>query len=224
MRPSTLHPNLTFHFPSRSLLLVLLRSFHKMKSTLILPGLLALASASPVARRASGAIDDATILNYALTLEHLEDTFYREGLANYSLTDFTKAGFTETFYNNIKETSLDETTHVAFLTSALTAAGAKPVAACTYDFGVTDVTSFIKTASILEGVGVSAYLGAAADITHPGQRSSGVGTKAERCSIATLLMSSAMPTKPRIAEAERSRARRSRRGEASFNTSKAAFS
>ena len=135
-----------------------------MKSTLILPGLLALASASPVARRASGAIDDATILNYALTLEHLEDTFYREGLANYSLTDFTKAGFTETFYNNIKETSLDETTHVAFLTSALTAAGAKPVAACTYDFGVTDVTSFIKTASILEGVGVSAYLGAAADI------------------------------------------------------------
>lgn len=97
-------------------------------------------------------------------LEHLEDKFYREGLNNFSTSDFTAAGFDASVRTSIMEVSADEMTHVSFLTAALTKAGATPVKECTYNFGVTSVKSFLATASILEGVGVSAYLGAAADI------------------------------------------------------------
>lgn len=136
-----------------------------MKSTLIsLATLATLSAAAPTKRQAAAGPTDDVILNYALTLEHLEDTFYRDALAKYSVADFKAAGFDEATYNRIKTVSADEATHVSFLTGALTAAKAKPVAACTYDFGYTDVKSFLATASVLEGVGVSAYLGAAADI------------------------------------------------------------
>lgn len=109
-------------------------------------------------------LSDADILNYALTLEHLEDKFYREGLSKFSQSDFAAAGYDATYYGNLKTVSFDETTHVAFLTKAITAAGYKPVAECVYKFPYTDVKSFLATASVLEGVGVSAYLGAAASI------------------------------------------------------------
>ncbi|KAL8720908.1 MAG: hypothetical protein Q9225_002294 [Loekoesia sp. 1 TL-2023] len=142
-----------------------------MKSTFFsVAALAAVVAAAPAKnnllalRQAAAQVTDADILNYALTLEHLEDKFYREALANFTQSDFAAAGYDETFYNNLKEVSSDETTHVSFLTAALTKAGAKPVAECTYSYGVTDVKSFLATASILEGVGVSAYLGAAADI------------------------------------------------------------
>ncbi|KAJ6447030.1 2-methylisocitrate lyase, mitochondrial [Purpureocillium lavendulum] len=123
-----------------------------------------LVSAAPLADKRADGINDGVILNYALTLEHLEDTFYRQGLANFTEDDFRAAGFDATFYGNVKKVSADETAHVGFLTEALKAAGVAPVAECTYSFGVTDVKTFLATASILEGVGVSAYLGAAADI------------------------------------------------------------
>lgn len=135
-----------------------------MKSTYFsAAALVALSTASPVTKRANTPTD-AEILNYALTLEHLENTFYSEALSKFTASDFMAANFTQETYNRIKTIGADEAAHVDFLTKGLTAAGAKPVSACTYDFGYTDVASFLATASVLEGVGVSAYLGAAADI------------------------------------------------------------
>jgi len=97
------------------------------------------------------------ILNYALTLEHLENAFYHEGLAKYTRDAFGKAAniFQDRghFYDNLYEVSMDEQTHVDFLTRAL---GDDAVAPCTYDFPFTDPASFLALAGVLEGVGVSA--------------------------------------------------------------------
>jgi hypothetical protein len=78
---------------------------------------------------------------------------------------FTDAGFSADFYDQLKYIAHDEEGHVLYLEAGLTAAGAMPVEACTYDFPFTDPHSFVALASVIEGVGVSAYLGAAADIT-----------------------------------------------------------
>jgi len=108
---------------------------------------------------------DATILNYALTLEFLERKFYQEGLANFTQAQFVAAGFPDPFYANLKEIYYDEQVHVDTLSGALTTARATPVTEAMYNFGAPkDPKAFIALASVLEGVGVSAYLGAAAAI------------------------------------------------------------
>lgn len=67
------------------------------------------------------------ILQHALTLEHLEDKFYREGLETFTQADFAASGFNRKTYKNIQTISAHETAHVEFLTSALQGASISPV-------------------------------------------------------------------------------------------------
>lgn len=126
-------------------------------------------TAAPLERRADN-YTDLDILNYALTLEHLEDTFYRQGLDKFSAEDFKSCDLDETVYDRFKAISQHETTHVAFLTSAIRAAGGSPVPQCDYKFGYTDVQGFVALAQLLERTGVSAYDGANQYITNPAYR------------------------------------------------------
>lgn len=83
-------------------------------------GLAAVAAATPLETRQATAINDAQILNYALTLEYLESTFYNQSLEKFSKADFDAAGLPSYFYGDLKEIAADETAHVNFLSGALT--------------------------------------------------------------------------------------------------------
>ena len=101
--------------------------------------------------------DDIEVLNYALTLEHLETAFYRDGAGLYDHG-------TDAFGNNINDffaqIAAHEAEHVAVLTQVITDLGGTPVEEAEYDFGYTDAITYRATAAALENTGVSAYDGA----------------------------------------------------------------
>lgn len=108
--------------------------------------------------------DDIEILNYALTLEHLEYAFYREGLDELGLRAFEEADLPETVYPLLQQIRTHEASHVNALSSAISDLGGEPVEEGEYDFDYEDVESFLTTAQALENTGVAAYAGAAPQI------------------------------------------------------------
>jgi hypothetical protein len=101
------------------------------------------------------------VLNYALTLEHLEYAFYRDGLDQFSEEDFTGAGFDPAVFEYFGLIRDHEQAHVETLTSVIGDLGGEPVEEAEYDFGYDDVAGFVAVAQALENTGVSAYQGAA---------------------------------------------------------------
>lgn len=97
----------------------------------------------------------------ALTLENLENNFYKQGFARFSASDFTALGLNQEQIADLQSIGKTEESHVIFLQSTLAQSGIQPVQPCEYNFGFTDAAGMIATAGILEQIGVSAYLGAA---------------------------------------------------------------
>jgi len=109
---------------------------------------------------ASFGAGDIGILNYALTLEYLESSFYNAATKN----NVAKGDKVLTAF--LKTATKDENAHVKFLKAGLKSAAVKEPK---FKFGkaVTDKATFAATAYVLENTGVHAYLGQAGNIQTP---------------------------------------------------------
>ncbi len=114
-------------------------------------------SAAPFITKAlaQDAMGDIDILNYALTLEHLEAEFYTRGVAQVK-------GLSADEMKLVKEIRDNEKEHVSALAATVKKLGGKPVAKPSLNFGdaFANRAAFLKTANVLEDAGVSAYNGA----------------------------------------------------------------
>jgi rubrerythrin len=118
------------------------------------------ATAATMTKTASaGNVADIAILNYALTLEHLETDFYAKvvdsGLLKGKELEFAK---------HVGET---ERQHVAALSGTIQKLGGKPVAAPKTKFPLESRKAVLELAATVENLGAAAYLGKAPDITSP---------------------------------------------------------
>jgi rubrerythrin len=134
------------------------------RSDVILKGALAagaiygMAMVSPFVRKALAMSEsgDVGILNFALTLEYLESTFYKE-----AKTRIKPSGELKSLLDLIAS---DEQQHVEALTATVKQLGGKPVAEPKFNFEYNDTAGFLKLAQVFEDTGVSAYNGAAPSI------------------------------------------------------------
>ena len=109
------------------------------------------------------------VLNFALTLEYLESEFYKKGVGTAGLIP---AGTPAV--GALTKIRDDENAHVAFLRTAITAAGGTPVTltAASFDFTAggafatvfSDYDLFLAVAQTFEDTGVRAYKGQAGNL------------------------------------------------------------
>ena len=119
-------------------------------------------------RKNAGDPGDLGVLNFALTLEHLENAFYRDGLDEFSDDEIQNADVLSEFGDEIQSAVPDrlrtvqehEKAHVDAITSTVEELGGDPNSEAEYTFEYESPTKFIQTARVLENTGVAAYAGA----------------------------------------------------------------
>jgi Ferritin-like domain len=116
-------------------------------------------SAATASVPASFGAGDVGILNYALTLEYLEEQFYAKVVA--------AKLFTGGVGSLVAEFGQQESEHVAAIHAAVLKLGGTPAAKPTGKFPITSAAAVAKLAYTVENLGASAYLGQAAHIMSP---------------------------------------------------------
>ncbi|WP_075938356.1 ferritin-like domain-containing protein [Halosegnis longus] len=125
-------------------------------------------------RKADDDTTDVNVLNYALTLEHLENAFYREGLETFNDDELMNADALSVYGDEVRMAVPDhlrvvgehEAAHVTALTDTVNQLGGDPVMEAEYDFGYETPSEFLGVAQALENTGVAAYKGAAPTVSN----------------------------------------------------------
>lgn len=116
------------------------------------------------------AVSDIDILNYVLTLEHLEAAYYNDFLDTYSESDvehsevanyFARPTLQYSTYQQIQNVRDHEEAHVEKLTNTIKKLGGNPVEPAEYEFPYDGIEEFVALSDRIEAVGVSAYAGVA---------------------------------------------------------------
>ncbi|KAI0672178.1 ferritin-like domain-containing protein [Trametes maxima] len=137
--------------------------------------------------------NDKGLLQFALTIKHLENSFFADGLAQYTKDDFVQAGFPSWVRGRFRQIADNEATHVALLQEEL---GNDAPAACSYNFGYTDVQSFVELAAKLESISAGAYLGLARHIDDKGTLNTGAAIAATEARQAGWISSAVLKNQP----------------------------
>jgi hypothetical protein len=174
--------SLTPHEATERLRRDFLRGVAAVAGTAVSAALLRAQSTTPTTTPSPA--NDLNLLNYALTLELLEATFYTQGLARFSSADFAASnafgalrtasgvsanpplsgesdtGLVQDIYAYFTLIRNHEQQHVRTLTNTIRSLGGTPVTAPSFRLNFTTADDFIATAAVLENTGVAAYNGA----------------------------------------------------------------